>query len=155
MRGCTCGQMLLCASGSSRPSTPAVAPDAAECAPGSFMSSTGTMTSTSSDLREPASTTVTGRCPLVSEAAEEARDLVERALGRREPDALRRRVGDRFESFEREHQVRAPLGGGERVDLVDDHRLHAAQRVAGRDVSIRYSDSGVVMRMSGGLRTSC
>ena len=63
MRGCTCGQMLLCDSGSSSPSTPAVAPDAAECAPGSFMSSTGTMTSTSSDLREPASTTVTGRCP--------------------------------------------------------------------------------------------
>ncbi len=61
IRGCTCGQMLWVASASSSPSADAVAPDAAECAPGSFMSSTGTITSTSSGLREPASTTVTGR----------------------------------------------------------------------------------------------
>ena len=69
--------------------------------------------------------------PAVAEAAEEPRDLVERALRCRQTDALRRRVGDRLESFEREHQVRAALGGGERMDLVDDHRLHAAQRFAG------------------------
>ena len=105
-------------------------PDAAECAPGSFMSSTGTITSRSSDLREPASTTVTGRGRRRTEAAEEARDLVERALGGREPDALRRRVGDRLEPFEREHQVRAALGRRERVDLVDDHGL--ARRAASR-----------------------
>ena len=52
-RGCTCGQMLLSASGVSRPSASAVAPDACECAPGSVMSSTGTITSMSSSLREP------------------------------------------------------------------------------------------------------
>ena len=103
-------------------------PTPRECAPGSVMSSTGTMTSRSSSLREPASTIVTGRGPSVVVAAEEARDLVERALRRREPDALRRRVGDRFEPFEREHEVRAALGGRERVDLVDDHGLDAAQR---------------------------
>ena len=66
-------------------------PMPSECAPGSVMSSTGTMTSRSSSLREPASTIVTGRGPSVGLAAEEARDLVERALRRREPDALRRR----------------------------------------------------------------
>ena len=63
-------------------------------------------------------------------AAEEARDLVERALRRRQADALRRRVGDRVESFEREREVRAALGGRERVDLVDDHGLDAAQDLA-------------------------
>ena len=94
------------------------------------MSSTGTITSTSSSLREPASTIVTGRWPSVGLAAEEARDLVERALRRREADALRRRVGDRLEAFEREHEVRAALGRRERVDLVDDHGLDAAQDLA-------------------------
>ena len=39
----------------------AVAPEACECAPGSVMSSTGTITSMSRSLREPASTMVTGR----------------------------------------------------------------------------------------------
>ena len=60
-------------------------------------------------------------------AAEEPRDLVERALRGRQSDALRRRVGDRVEPLERERQVRAALGGRERVDLVDDHGLDAAQ----------------------------
>ncbi len=64
------------------------------------------------------------------EAAEEARDLVERALRGREPDALGWRVGERLEPFQREHQVRAALRGCERVDLVDDDGLHAPQRLA-------------------------
>ena len=59
--------------------------------------------------------------------AEEARDLVERALRRREADALRWRVGDRVEALERQREVRAALRGRERVDLVDDHGLDAAQ----------------------------
>ena len=54
------------------------------------MSSTGTTTSTSSGLRMPASTMVTGRGPCVVLAAEEAGDLLERALRGRQPDALRR-----------------------------------------------------------------
>ena len=35
------------------------------------------------------------------------------------------------EPLEREGQVRAPLGGGQRVDLVDDHGLDVAQGLAG------------------------
>ena len=65
-----------------------------------------------------------------AEPAEEARDLVERALRGREPDALRRAVRDRLEPFEREREVRAALGGRERVDLVDDHEPHRPQRLA-------------------------
>ena len=97
------------------------------------MSSTGTMISRSSDLWLPASTMVTGRggrFGVTAEAAEEARDLVERALGGREPDALRRTMGDGFEPLEREREVRAALGGRERVDLVDDDELHRPQRLA-------------------------
>ena len=52
------------------------------------MSSTGTITSTSSGLRTPASTIVTGRAESSMIATEEARDLVERSLRRRQPDAL-------------------------------------------------------------------
>ncbi len=63
-------------------------------------------------------------------AAQESGDLVERPLRGRERNALRRRVGQCVEPFEREHQVRAALGRREGVDLVDDHRLHAAQRLS-------------------------
>ena len=121
----------------------------------SAMSSTGTMTSMSSALRVPASTMVTGRGPRRAVvAAEEAGDLLERALGGREADALRRALGcELLEPLEGEREVRAALGGGDGVDLVDDHRLDASARVSRAcDVSIRYSDSGVVIRMSGGVR---
>ena len=64
------------------------------------------------------------------EPTQEARDLVERALRRRQPDALRSAVRDLLEPFEREREVRAALGGRERVDLVDDHEAHRAQRLA-------------------------
>jgi hypothetical protein len=63
--------------------------------------------------------------------AEEAGDLLQRALRGRQPDALRRAGGDRLEPFEREGQVRAPLGRGHGVDLVDDHRFDVAQRLPG------------------------
>ena len=59
--------------------------------PRSPMSSTGMTTSTSSGLRMPASTMVTGRgSPGVGPAAEEPGDLLERPLGGRQADALRR-----------------------------------------------------------------
>ena len=64
-------------------------------------------------------------------AAEEARDLVERALRRREADALERRRAaraERLEALEREEEVSAALGRDERVDLVDDHRLDRGER---------------------------
>ena len=65
-------------------------------------------------------------------AAEEAGDLLERALGGGQADALRRGGGDLLEPFQRHHQVRTALGGGHRVDLVDDHGLDAGQRGRGR-----------------------
>ena len=94
------------------------------------MSSTGTTTSMSSGLRTPASTMVTGpgRARGAVVAAEEPGDLVERALGGRQPDALGRAASATVvEPLEREREVGAPLGGGQGVDLVDDHRLDAAQ----------------------------
>jgi len=57
-------------------------------------------------------------------------DLVKGTLGRREPDSLRRSIAELFEALERQRQVRAPLGGSEGMDLVDDDRLDPAQRVA-------------------------
>jgi hypothetical protein len=62
-------------------------------------------------------------------AAEEARDRRERALRRGEADPLRRALRERLEPLEREREVRAALRAGERVDLVDDHPLDAAQRL--------------------------
>ena len=63
-------------------------------------------------------------------AAEEARDLRQRPRGRREPDALRIALREGRDALERERQVRAALGRRQRVDLVDDQRLDAAQRLA-------------------------
>ena len=97
------------------------------------MSSTGMTTSTSERLAD-AGVDDRDR-PLravVGMAAEEVGDLLERALRRREPDPLRRRVGDRLQPLEREHEVRAALGRCERVDLVDDHRVDVDERVPRR-----------------------
>jgi hypothetical protein len=63
---------------------------------------------------------------------EEPRDLVERSLRRRERHPLERRVDEFLEPLEGEHQVRAALRGGHRVDLVDDDGLDAAERLARR-----------------------
>ncbi len=64
-------------------------------------------------------------------AAEEAGHLVDRADRRRETDALGRLVEELVEPLERDGQVGAALGAGDRVHLVDDHRLHPAQGLAG------------------------
>jgi hypothetical protein len=63
-------------------------------------------------------------------AAEEAGDLVERPLGRREPDPLRVAAGQVREPLEREREVRAALPRGQGVDLVDDDRLDPGQHLA-------------------------
>ena len=95
------------------------------------MSSTGTTTSTSSGLRMPASMMVTGPAAAVGTvAAQEVGDLLQRPLGGAEADALRRALGDCLQPLEAEHQVGAALGGGHRVDLVDDDRVHVDQRAA-------------------------
>ena len=58
--------------------------------------------------------------------AEETRDLFVGSSGRRQPDALWVAVGDRRQSFQGHREMRAALGGRERVHLVDDHRVHGA-----------------------------
>ncbi len=65
-------------------------------------------------------------------AAEEAGGLLQRSLCRRQPDPLRRLVGDLLQPFEGERQVGSALGGGHGVDLVDDHGLDPLQRLARR-----------------------
>ena len=65
----------------------------------------------------------------VVRAAEEPGGLVDRADRRGQADALGRAAEQRVEPLEGERQVGAALGGGDRVHLVDDHRLDAAQRL--------------------------
>ena len=67
-------------------------------------------------------------------ADEEAADLLERVLGRRQADPLDVAPGRLGEPLEREREVRAALGLRDRVDLVDDHLLDAVEdlrRLAG------------------------
>ena len=104
-------------------------------------------------MRAPASTIVTGpRAPARSAlaAAQEAGDLLQRTLRGGQPDALRRAPRELLEPLEDEREVRAALGGRQRVDLVDDHGLDRRSVSRACEVSIRKSDSGVVIRMSGG-----
>jgi hypothetical protein len=90
------------------------------------MSSTGTSMERSSALRRPASTMVIGRAGV----AEILGDLLERPLRRRQPDALEGLLRQRLEPLEREREVRPTLGGDQRVDLVDDHGVEAAEGLA-------------------------
>ncbi len=63
-------------------------------------------------------------------APQEAGDLVEWTLRRREPDALDGHAGDRLQPLERQGEMGAALGRHHRVDLVDDDRVDVAQHVA-------------------------
>ena len=63
-------------------------------------------------------------------AHEEARDRLDRFLGRAEPDALAVRAGEQVQPLERECEVAAPLVPGHRVDLVDDHRACGPEKLA-------------------------
>ena len=63
--------------------------------------------------------------------AEEPGHLIDRSHGRRQPDALGRPVEQGVEALEAQREVGAALAAGHRVDLVDDHGLDAAQRLAG------------------------
>ena len=123
------------------------------------MSAIGTSTVIASFLGSRASTTVTARgapgaasansscreragsaarpgpcrrraAPAGDGAAEEAGDLVEVALRGRQADALQRPLDDPLEPLQRQRHVRAALGRDQRVDLVDDHRVHRAQPLA-------------------------
>ncbi len=63
-------------------------------------------------------------------AGEVAGDLLDRSHGRGQPDPLRRAREQGVEPLEAERQVRAALGAGEGVHLVDDDRLDPGQRLA-------------------------
>ena len=67
-------------------------------------------------------------------AGQEAPDRLERPLRRREPDPLQRRrpgAAQVLQALQAQRKVGAPLGPGDRVDLVHDHVLDAAQRLPG------------------------
>ena len=115
------------------------------------MSSTGTTTSRSSSLRVPASTSVISRpVPATKRPIS--------ASGRCVADRPIRCIGcssERFEALERERQVRAALRAGDGMHLVEDQRLDAAEHLPSLRRQQENSDSGVVIRMSGGLRSIC
>ena len=121
-RGCIAGQML-------RRTGPAAAgplTGSSITSPSAPMSSTGTTISTSSGLRTPALTIVTGRGPL---AVLPPRNRAISSSGRWVADSPMRwngRSRDLLEPLERQREVRTPLGRRDRVDLVDDHRFDAA-----------------------------
>ena len=73
---------------------------------------------------------VDDRARLIHGADEEARDLVDRLLRRREADSQQRLLGHLLQPLEREREVRAAPRADHRVDLVDDHRPDRAQHLA-------------------------
>ena len=115
--------------------------------PSSAMSGTGTTTLRSHSL-------VDGRLHDLDRpaAGEVAGDLLDRTDGGGQPDPLGRALEVGVEPLEGEGQVGAALGAGQGVDLVDDDRLDPGERLAGGEVRMRNSDSGVVMSTSVGVR---
>ncbi len=128
---------------------------------GSRRSATGTTTWRSSGLSACASTIVTGRGPAVGlrSAAEEAPDLLDRALRGGQADALERLLAA-VGAHAAPPAARASAPGATRAcspatawisSRITDSTSASVSRA--REVSIRYSDSGVVIRMSGGWRS--
>ena len=62
---------------------------------------------------------------------DEPPDLLERPLGRREPDPLDPVLDEPLEPLDREREMDTALGAGDRVHLVEDQRLDAAEAFAG------------------------
>ena len=86
-------------------------------------------------------------------ARDEAADLLERPLRRGQPDALDGLADEPVEPLDREREVRAPFGACNRMHLVEDQRRTSRSMSRPCEVRSRNSDSGVVIRMSGGLRS--
>ena len=90
------------------------------------MSSTGTTTRRSHSFSDGGATTSTGPTPPRNRATSSTgRTVAER------PIRCAGCVEQLVEPLERERQVGAALGAGDGVHLVEDHRLHAPQRLAG------------------------
>jgi hypothetical protein len=68
--------------------------------------------------------------PDVFHADQEAGNVVDGPLRGRQADPHRRQFAECLEPFQRQRQVRASLIASQGVDFVDDHRIHAAQRLA-------------------------
>jgi hypothetical protein len=85
---------------------------------------------------------------LPTRARDEAPDLGERTLGRRQADALERLLDEALEPLEREREVSAALRARDpsTITVWIPRRFSRAC-----DVSRWKSDSGVVIRMSGGV----
>ncbi len=64
-------------------------------------------------------------------AGHELPDLLERPLGRREPDPLERVAREALEPLDAQRQVRAALRPGDGVHLVEDQRVDAGERLPG------------------------
>jgi hypothetical protein len=64
-------------------------------------------------------------------ARDELADLLERPLSGREADPLERLRRERLQPLDREREMGAALRPGNRVHLVEDQRVHAAQQLAG------------------------
>ena len=150
------GQMLRL---SGEAAAPAEA-GASTVSPSEAMSATGTTTSTSSSLRAPASTTVTGR-GTGEPSGPASRPPRKRAIssrGRWVADSAMR-CGDRSHSSSRRSSdtirwlprlLAATACISSMITCCTPVRVSRA-----RLVSIRNKDSGVVIRMCGGCRTSC
>jgi hypothetical protein len=63
-------------------------------------------------------------------AGDEPADLLQRSLGSGQADPLRRRADQMLQALQRQREMGAALRARNGVDLVDDHRLHPAQRLA-------------------------
>jgi hypothetical protein len=63
-------------------------------------------------------------------AGQEARDLLDRLLCGRQPDALHGLCRQGVEPLQRQREMRAALGARDRMDLVDDHRARGRQHPA-------------------------
>jgi hypothetical protein len=63
-------------------------------------------------------------------AGDEPADLLQRSLGSGQADALQRSADQVLQALQRQCEVRSTLRPCNGVDLVDDHRLHPAQRLA-------------------------
>ena len=100
------------------------------------MSSTGTTTWRSSGLRVPASTIATSRSgptpPRNRAITSSGRCVADRPIRCIGGASGVRGVAECLEPLEAEGEVGAALGAGDRVDLVDDDVLDAAQDLAGR-----------------------
>ena len=147
-RSSTCGQI------DGRCALPAAEPDPLVRRPGAGSSA---MSVDRHDHLDGSIVLADGGCTTVDRRGPPARNVATSSTGRTvadSPIALRRPVGSSASSRSRlTREVRAALGAGHRVHLVDDHRLDAAQRLPGgrgqqQEQRLRRGDEHVGRRAS-------